>query len=187
MFKERARRKRAERLKSIVESGTARSRITALSMAGQTAEATTFSIPAENVLSWGRALEHEVYPELDPNSTMAIYALTESSIVYQILPEVPAQMRSARARAMGTGPAEWKSMAEESTTRVVFEGVGEARVGEASDRSWQLFFFPVGATSETDMLGLGIMESYGGLSPREVGEFVAAKVHVTPENGAGMR
>jgi hypothetical protein len=156
-------------------------------MAGQTATDTTLPIPAETVLSWGYALEHEVIPELGPDSTHAVFALTETGIVYEVLPEVPSQMRSPRARAAGLGPEDWKDMAAGSTTRIPFEGVGESRVGEASNGSWQVFLVPKGATSESEMVGLGITETYGGMSPREVGEFVATKLGIPPEPEAWRR
>jgi hypothetical protein len=179
-FKERSRRSRANHLKERVESGRAQSKLTSLSMTG-TVSGATVPIPSEPVLSWGYALEHEVYPEVGPNSTSVVYALTETGIVYQVLPEVPPQMRSPRARAAGMGPAEWKEMAEESTARIAFDAVGDARVGEAIDGAWQLFFFPKGRTSESDMLGLGVMQVYGGMVTRELAEFVAKKLHVQPE------
>lgn len=155
--------------------------MTELSLGVQTTTDATLPIPAETVLSWGYALEQQIFPELGPNSTHAVYALTETGIVYEILPEVPAQMRSLRVRAAGMGPGDWKKMAAESTTRIAFEAVGESRVGEPSDGSCQLLFLPPGATSESEVLGIGIIEAYGGKSPREVGEFVAMKLGVQPE------
>jgi hypothetical protein len=124
------------------------------------------------VLSWGRGILEEFDPTLGPHVTDSVFVFMDKGLYYQFLEETPKELWSPRAMAAGVSPKEWKQLARESTDLFDFSKLQAADARQAVDGRWDLLLVPFGAMAESDFKGFGVIESYGGSSPEEIGEFV---------------
>jgi hypothetical protein len=160
--KQKRRRKQAERLRQYV------------------AELVGYPAEPGAVLAWGRGVLHEIDPVIGPHATDAVFVATEKAIYYQFLEETPRELLSMRAIATGVGPSEWKTLARESTSALVFEDFVDVDARQAVDGRWDVFMLPRSATSGFDLKGFGFVEAFGG----EPLERIAAHIRSLPNHRA---